>query len=87
MHFTLDELDLRWVGHDDTTPAGCTLGHGYDPVGNLRLFLWRGPEPSDDTFLGSVITKEKGTSTAYGPRGGFFGSGLTGDLIDRLAAA
>jgi hypothetical protein len=87
MRFTLADLDLRWVGNDAATPAGCTLGHGYDPLGNLRLFLWRGDQPSDGTFLGSVLTKEKGPSTAYGPGGGYVGSGMPGDLLDRLANA
>lgn len=87
MRFTLADLDLYWVGTDDTTPTGCTLAYGYDPLGNRRLFLWRGPEPSDDTFLGSVLTKEKGPSTAYGSGGGYVGSGMSGDLLDRLANA
>lgn len=87
MNFTLADLDLYWVGTDDDTPAGCTIANGVDPVGNTRVFLWRGSEPDDGAFLGSVLITDRHL-TAYGPRGGYAkGTGTMSELLACLANA
>lgn len=80
--FRLDQLDLRWTGTDGTTPPGHVIAVGYDPLDNLRTFLWADDEPSDDTYCGSLLMREHGPTVAYGPRGGYVTS--TGDQTTQL---
>ncbi|PRX91946.1 hypothetical protein [Allonocardiopsis opalescens] len=86
--FRLVDIDIRWSGRDSNTPDGCIIATGLDPHGNLRTFLYRGDEPSDGGFLGSILYPEPGAGTplAYGPRGGWVpcGGGEAAMLV-RLA--
>lgn len=68
--FRIADLDLHWTGVDDATPPGHIIANGYDPVGNLRVFLWEGDRPTDDNYRGSLILTDR-SATAYGPRGGY----------------
>lgn len=74
MQFRLADLDLRWTGTDDNTPARHVIAVGLDPLGNTRTFLWAGDKPSDDTYRGSVLHGDR-NQVAYGPRGGYAGNG------------
>lgn len=74
MQFRLADLDLRWTGTDSTTPAGHVIAVGYDPLGNLRTFLWAASTPSDETYCGSLLMREDRPTIAYGPRGSYITS-------------
>jgi hypothetical protein len=83
--FRLADLDLRWTGIDGNTPAGHVVAVGLDPLGNTRVFLWRGDQPADDQFVGSLLIRDHAT-IAYGQRGSFVGAhGDQASLLTRLA--
>lgn len=90
----LAELTVRWTGTDSTTPAGHVLVLGVDRLGLLRLCLYKGAQPDDAAFRGSLLIPPDGHqqshlpthTTAYGPGGAFVTS--TGDqtaMLLRLA--
>lgn len=89
--FHLAEVHVRWSGVDDTTPPGCCLANGVDALGNNRLWLFNGPEPTDDGYLGSIILPSTpgGVAVAYGPTGVYVRSSAWGhslaDLLKWLA--
>jgi len=78
--FRLADVGVRWSGVDDSTPPGCCLAHGVDKLGNHRLWLFDGAEPSDKGFLGSVLlpADPAGVSVAYGPTGVYVRSSAWG---------
>jgi hypothetical protein len=87
--FRIADMDVHWSGVDDTTPAGCCAALGIDPLGNVRVWLFRGETPADDRFLGSLLIprRENGIVTAHGPTGAYVASsGTQADLLVRLAA-
>ncbi|MFE3484797.1 hypothetical protein [Streptomyces griseus] len=79
MSIRLADLDIRWTGIDDTTPAGHVLALGTDSAGLLRLCLYAGDAPADERFRGSLlIPPENHTepflptrTTAYNAGGGW----------------
>ncbi|MFF6966278.1 hypothetical protein ACFY9G_23285 [Streptomyces anthocyanicus] len=90
----LADLNVRWTGVDSTTPAGHVLVLGVDPLGVLRLCLYKGSQPDDAAFRGSLLIPPDGhqqshlprRTTAYGPGGAFVTS--SGDhtaMLQRLA--
>jgi len=82
--FRLAQLDLRWTGTDDTTPAGHVIATGLDPLGNVRTFLWAGDQPDDANYRGSFI-HSSWEATAYGPDGGYVrGHGDSSDMLTAL---
>lgn len=90
--FHLAEVDVRWTGVDDSTPPGCCLANVRDQLGNYRLCLFRGAEPSDDGFLGSILipTRAGVVAVAYGPTGAYVTSNADGSdtstLLNTLVA-
>ncbi|MEU2315138.1 hypothetical protein [Streptomyces albidoflavus] len=90
-HIRLANLKIHWTGVDDTTPDGHVLVTATDSLGNLRVCLYAGDEPSDDTFRGSLLIPQDNhgqaflptQTTAYGPGGGFVTT--IGDQTDMLA--
>ncbi|MGW2657024.1 hypothetical protein ACWC1D_25630 [Streptomyces sp. NPDC001478] len=86
----LADLDAHWSGVDSTTPAGHVLVTGVDTLGRVRVCLYEGSEPSDDTFKGSLVLPPKdrlgSATTAYGRFGGYVvGSGDQTSQLARLA--
>ncbi|MGW9401462.1 hypothetical protein [Streptomyces sp. NPDC055642] len=79
MSIRLADLTVRWTGTDSTTPAGHVLVLGVDSLGVLRLCLYKGSQPDDATFRGSLLIPAEGhnqrhlptRTTAYGPTGAF----------------
>ncbi|EFE65785.1 predicted protein [Streptomyces viridosporus ATCC 14672] len=87
-------LDIRWSGMDSTTPVGHVLVLGVDSLGVLRLCLYKGSQPDDAAFRGSLLIPSDGHSqrhmptrtTAYGPTGAFVTShGDQTAMLQRLA--
>lgn len=90
----LADLNVRWTGIDSTTPAGHVLVLGIDQLGLLRLCLYKGSQPDDSAFRGSLLIPPDGHShrhlptrtTAYGPTGAFVTShGNQHAMLRRLA--
>lgn len=87
----LADLNVQWTGADATAPRGHTLVQGVDSAGNLRLCLYAGAAPSDDTFRGSLLIPPDNhgqqflptRTTAYGPGGAYVTS--SGDHTAMLA--
>ncbi|MEW2070021.1 hypothetical protein [Streptomyces sp. NPDC007346] len=79
MSIRLADLDIRWTGTDDTTPAGHVLVLAIDNAGLLRLCLYAGDAPADDQFRGSLLIPPEGhkqsflptRTTAYNAGGGW----------------
>lgn len=86
MKFRLADMDVRWSGVDDTTPPGHCLASGLDPHGNVRVWLFKGVEPSDEGFRGSLLIPSSGPAVGYGPTGTFVaGHGDHTAMLARLA--
>lgn len=86
--FRLADMDVRSVGVDDLTPPGHCIATGLDPIGNLRVWLFAGSEPSDEGYRGNILIPEntEGVILAYGPRGSYVQSGRDqAELLKRLA--
>ncbi|KOX32807.1 MULTISPECIES: hypothetical protein [Streptomyces] len=90
----LADLNARWAGVDSTTPAGHVLVLGVDQLGMLRLCLYKGSQPDDAAFRGSLLIPADGhtqrhlpsRTTAYGPTGAFLTShGDQTAMLRRLA--
>lgn len=90
----LADLNVHWTGTDSTTPAGHVLVLGVDSLGTLRLCLYKGSQPDDAAFRGSLLIPPDGHSqrhlptrtTAYGPTGAFVTShGDQTAMLQRLA--
>ncbi|MFJ9420702.1 hypothetical protein [Streptomyces sp. NPDC101249] len=67
---------INWQGVDDDTPPGHSLAIGTDGFGTAYLWLFRGDQPTDDTFAGSISIPADPTQhpIAYGAGGGFAGT-------------
>ncbi|CAL9649194.1 hypothetical protein [Streptomyces sp. enrichment culture] len=90
----LADLNVRWTGADSTTPAGHVLVLGVDRLGALRLCLYKGSQPDEVAFRGSLLIPPDGytqrhlpsRTTAYGPTGAFVTShGDQTAMLQRLA--
>ncbi|RZF02918.1 hypothetical protein [Streptomyces albidoflavus] len=90
----LADLRIHWTGVDDTTPKGHVLVSATDSTGSLRLCLYAGTVPSDDSFRGSLLIPSDNhgqnflpsQTTAYGPTGAFVSThGDQTDMLARLA--
>lgn len=98
MKFRLADMKIHWSGVDSRTPDGHCLADGTDSLGNSRTWLFRGPEPSDDGYIGNILWPPRadilrpGSSglrlIAYGRVGGYMRSGTnSGELLAYLARA
>lgn len=79
---------ISWHGTDDNTPPGHSIALGTDAVGTAYLWLFKGDQPTDSAFVGSVSIPERvgETPTAYGPGGGYAGRAIdTKATLARLA--
>jgi hypothetical protein len=86
--FRLADMDVRSVGVDDLTPPGHCIATGLDPVGNLRVWLFEGNAPADETYRGNILIPQnaEGLVMAYGPRGAYARSGRDqAELLQYLA--
>jgi hypothetical protein len=74
--FIATHCTINWHGVDDDTPPGHSIATGTDAFGVPYLWLFRGDQPVDDAFIGSVsIPVAPGQSPiAYGAGGGFAGT-------------
>jgi hypothetical protein len=74
--FRADAATIRWHGIDDQTPPGHSVATGTDDLGTAYLWLFRGDQPTDDAFIGSIMIPDRAgqTPVAYGPGGGFAGT-------------
>lgn len=87
--FRLASQTINWQGVDSTTPAGCSLAVGTDPMGNMRVWLFRGETPTDDQLLGSLLMPQDPGRPAIAYRGqnGYLASGYDQtELLTKLAA-
>lgn len=89
--FRIADMDVRWSGIDDTTPPGHCLAVGFDRSGVGWVWLFYGPEPSDDGYRGKVLLPKDSTSESvpsYGPTGAYLRSGRDqANLLKRIAQA
>ena len=88
------DLNVRWTGVDSTTPVGHVLVLGVDQLGLLRLCLYKGSQPDDAAFRGSLLIPPDGhtqrhlpsRTAAYGPGGAWVtSSGDQTAMLRRLA--
>lgn len=87
--FRLAQLDIRWAGTDSNTPDGHVIATGFDPLGNYRVFLYTGDEPTDDHYVGSILIPQdiKQAATAYNSAGGYVtSSGTEAEKLTELVA-
>jgi hypothetical protein len=86
--FRLSEVAVRWSGTDDNTPDGHCIATGKDTLGNHRVWLFTGDEPSDDGYRGNILVPASAgvILTAYGPTNAYVASGWDeAKLLNRLA--
>ncbi|MEV6165798.1 hypothetical protein AB0L71_28565 [Streptomyces sp. NPDC052052] len=81
--FLTQHCTINWHGTDDDTPPGHTTAIGTDAFGVAYLWLFKGDQPTDDAFIGSILIPDQAGQmpVAYGP-----GGGLVGDASDAKAA-
>ncbi|MFI8962039.1 hypothetical protein ACIGO8_07980 [Streptomyces sp. NPDC053493] len=74
--FRSKDATVRWHGTDSRTPAGHTLALGTDSLGTVYLWLFKGDQPTDEAFVGSIMIPDRPgvAPTAYDAGGGFAGS-------------
>jgi hypothetical protein len=74
--FRAADATIRWHGTDDTTPPGHSIATGTDSLGTVYLWLFKGDEPTDEAFVGSILIPHQAGQmpTAYGRGGGFAGT-------------
>ncbi|NED31085.1 hypothetical protein [Streptomyces sp. SID8499] len=67
---------INWHGVDDDTPPGHSVAIGTDAFGTVYLWLFKGTQPTDDAFIGSISVPARASElpAAYGPGGGFAGT-------------
>ncbi|WP_405824159.1 hypothetical protein OG705_29010 [Streptomyces sp. NBC_00838] len=91
----LADLNVHWLGTDDTAPDGHVLVLGTDTLGVVRLCLYTGDTASDGQFRGSLLIPPDGheqahlptRTTAYGPGGAWVTSkGDQTSMLARLAS-
>lgn len=83
--FLASNCTVTWHGTDDTTPPGHIIATGTDSLGTIYLWLFKGDEPIDEAFVGSILIPDRAgqTPTLYG-RGGDF-AGIVTDTRAALA--
>ncbi|MFE6520857.1 hypothetical protein [Streptomyces sp. NPDC057794] len=74
--FRAAEAIIEWHGTDDTTPPGHSIATGTDSLGTGYLWLFKGDEPTDEAFVGSILipTRVGQMPVAYERGGGFAGT-------------
>ncbi|MFF8589969.1 hypothetical protein ACF061_00775 [Streptomyces sp. NPDC015220] len=74
--FSSAHCTINWQGVDDDTPPGHSIATGTDSLGTPYMWLFKGGQPTDDAFVGSIsIPCVPNQSTcAYGRGGGFAGT-------------
>ncbi|WP_413754824.1 hypothetical protein [Streptomyces sp. MMBL 11-3] len=87
--FRADEATVRWHGSDDTTPPDHSIAVGTDRLGTEYVWLFRGKEPTDEAFVGSIsVSNAPGRAAiAYDSAGGFVGlAPIIAPALAKLAA-
>jgi hypothetical protein len=88
--FRAADSTITWHGIDDTTPPGHTIATGTDGLGTVYLWLFKGDQPTDEAFVGSILIPGRPgqAPTAYGRGGGYAGTvSDTKATLARLANA
>lgn len=86
--FRAAHATIRWHGTDDRTPPGHSIATGTDSLGTSYLWLFTGDEPTDETFVGSILMPNRvgQMPVAYDHGGGFAGTAPdTKAALERLA--
>jgi len=83
--FRVADATITWHGTDDTTPPGHVIATGSDSLGSCYLWLFKGSEPTEEAFVGSILIPHRAGQIpiAYGKGGGF--AGTVADTKDALA--
>jgi len=87
--FRAADATIRWHGTDDSTPSGHSIAVGADSLGTQYVWLFKGDQPIDEAFVGSILvpTRAGQVPTVYGRGGGFAGTAPdTKAALERLAA-
>ncbi len=74
--FRAADATIKWHGTDDTTPPGHSIATGTDSLGTGYLWLFKGNEPTDEAFVGSILIPDRvgQVPVAYERGGGFAGT-------------
>ncbi|NUS25010.1 MAG: hypothetical protein HOV92_12410 [Streptomyces sp.] len=74
--FRAAEATIKWHGSDDTTPPGHSIATGTDSLGTVYLWLFKGDQPTDEAFVGSILIPDRvgQMPVAYEKGGGFAGT-------------
>ena len=86
--FRAANATIKWHGKDDTTPPGHSIAIGTDGLGTMYLWLFKGDDPTDEAFVGSIHIPAglNKTSVAYNKNGGYVGTvSDTTTMLARLA--
>lgn len=86
--FRAADATINWHGVDDRTPPGHSIATGTDSLGTGYLWLFKGDQPTDDAFVGSILIPDRvgQMPIAYGRGGGFAGTAPdTAAALTRLA--
>ncbi|MEV5433914.1 hypothetical protein [Streptomyces sp. NPDC052701] len=86
--FRAAEATIKWQGTDDNTPPGHSIATGTDSLGTGYLWLFKGDEPTEEAFVGSILipTRVGQMPVAYDRGGGFAGTAAdTKAALARLA--
>jgi hypothetical protein len=77
-HFNMKDADIRACGVDDSTPPGHCTATGFDSLGRLWLWLFKGSAPSDEAYVGAVQIPDRAgqAPNAYGRTGAWEGLAL-----------
>lgn len=67
---------IRWHGTDDNTPPGHSIATGTDSLGTSYLWLFKGDQPTEEAFVGSILIPDRvgQMPVAYERGGGFAGT-------------
>ncbi|MFI8932541.1 hypothetical protein ACIG3E_33375 [Streptomyces sp. NPDC053474] len=91
--FLAEHCTISWHGTDSDTPTGHTTAIGTGPSGTQYLWLFKGDQPTDDAFVGSVTipVQPRQIPDAYGRGGDLIGpapdmKSALADLAARAAA-
>lgn len=87
-HFKMKDADIRTCGVDYDTPPGHCTATGFDSLGRLWLWLFKGSTPSDEAYVGAVeiLDDTRRTPNAYGRTGAWEGVALdTKSVLAKLA--
>lgn len=74
--FRAADCKIHWQGTDEDSPPGHSIATGTDAFGVPYLWLFRGCQPTDDTFVGSISipVAPAQSAIAYGAGGGVVGT-------------